>query len=129
MLLPRLPEVSFAQVPPLQDMKQAVERDMRALWAGVEALRLHDLPAANEPTFAPRLERIMQRGWHLPLGWISRAAAAALLAGLGFAQMQVKRAFAPGVRAETQRARPSTRKQKTLRRTRPVEKTDYSRGT
>jgi hypothetical protein len=126
MLLPRLHDVSLT-LPPLPDVKDAVERDVRGLWAGVEALRLHELPAANEPTFAPELERVMQRGWRPPLGWISLAAAAALLAGLGFAQIQVQRHFAPTVRAETQRARPSTRKHK-IHRARP-ERTDYSRGT
>jgi len=129
MLLPRLSDVSFAQVPPLQDMKQAVERDMRALWAGVDVLRLQQLPAANEPTFVPKLERVMQRGWQPPLGWISLAAAGALLAGLGFAQMQMQRHFAPTVKADAQRVRGSTRQQKKIRRTRPPEKTDYSRGT
>ena len=129
MLLPRLPEVSFTRLPPFQDMGQAVRRDVRGLWSGIDALGLHDLPAANEPTFAPRLERVMQRGWQPPLGWISLAAAAALLAGLGFAQIQVQRHLAPAVRLEPQRARPSTRKQKKLPRPHPPERTDYSRGT
>ena len=125
----RLPDVSLTRLPPFQDVGQAVRRDVRGLWSGMEALGLHDLPAANEPIFAPKLERVMQRGWQPPLGWISLAAAGALLAGLGFAQMQVQRHLAPTVRAEPLRARPSTRKQKKLPRPRPPERTDYSRGT
>src|SRR5467141_1133143 len=127
MLLPRLPEVSLPRLPPFQDVGQAVRRDVRALWSGVEALGLHELPAANEPTFAPRLERVMQRGWRPPLGWISLAAAGALLAGLGFAQMRVQRHFTTVVRADPQKARAS--KQKKLRRARFPQRTDYSRGT
>ena len=127
MLLPRLPEVSLARIPPLQDMRQAVRRDMRGLWSGFDALGLHELPAANEPTFAPELERVMQRGWRLPLGWVSLAVAAGLLAGLGFAQMEVQRHFTPVVKAEPQRSQPSTRKQKRLPRARP-ERTAFSSG-
>jgi len=123
----RLHDVSLARLPPLQDVREAVESDVRGLWAGVEALRLHDLPAANEPTFAPQLERVMQRGWRPPLGWISLAAAGALLAGLGFAQMRVQRHFTTVVRADPQKARAS--KQKKLRRARFPQRTDYSRGT
>ena len=40
-------------VPPLHDVREAVERDMRGLWAGMEAFRLHELPAANDETLAP----------------------------------------------------------------------------
>jgi len=128
MLLPRLHEVPLSRLslPPLQDMRQAVERDVRGLWAGMDALLLDDLPAANEPTFAPKLERVMQRGWHLPLGWISLAAAAAFLAAVGFAQMQFQRHLAPTVKVDSQKARPGTRKQKHLRRARPLDRTDYS---
>ncbi|HEX9604092.1 MAG TPA: hypothetical protein VF973_10105 [Myxococcales bacterium] len=129
MSLPRLQDVSLTRLPPLPDVREAVERDVRGLWAGVEALGLHELPAANEPTFAPELERVMQRGWRPPLGWISLAAAGALLAGLGFAQMKVQRHLPPSVKVEPQKARASTRKQKKLRRTRIPERTDYSRGT
>ena len=57
----RLPDVSLPRLPPFQDVGQAVRRDVRGLWSGVEALGLHELPAANEPTFAPRLERVMQQ--------------------------------------------------------------------
>jgi hypothetical protein len=128
MLLPRFPEMSLTRLPPLQDMQQAVRRDVRALWSGFDALRLHELPAANEPTFAPELERVMQREWRPPLGWISLAAAGALLAGLGFAQIQVQRHLAPVVKAGPHRARPSVRKQKKLRRARLPEQTAYSRG-
>lgn len=125
----RLPDVSLPRLPPFQDVGQAVRRDVRGLWSGVEALGLHELPAANEPTFAPRLEQVMQRGFRPPLGWISLAAGAAFLAGLGFAQIQVQRHLAPTVRPEPQRARPSTRKQKKLPRPHSPERTDYSRGT
>jgi len=128
-MLPPRHDVSLARLPPLYDVRDAVERDVRGLWAGVEALGLHELPAANEPTFAPGLERVMQRGWRPPLGWISLAAAGALLGGLGFAQMKVQRHLAPSVRAEPQKARASRRKQKNLRRARLPERTDYSRGT
>jgi len=127
MLLPRLAEVSLARIPPLQDMRQAVQRDVRGLWSGFDALGWHQLPAANEPTFAPELERLMQRGWRPPLGWVSLAVAAGLLAGLGFAQMQVQRHFTPVVKVEPQRSRPSTRKQKRLPRARP-ERTAFSSG-
>ncbi|HYR19445.1 MAG TPA: hypothetical protein VEQ15_08130 [Myxococcales bacterium] len=123
----RLHDVSLTRLPPLHDVREAVGRDVRGLWAGVEALGLHELPAANEPTFAPRLERVMQRGWRPPLGWISLAAAGALLAGLGFAQMKVQRHLTTAVRAEPQKARAS--KQKKLPRARIVERTAYSRGT
>ena len=126
MLRPRLPEMSFARLPPLQDMRQAVERDVRGLWSGVDALWLHDLPAANEPTFAPKLERVMQTGWRPPLGWVSLAAAAALFAGLGFAQIQVQRHFVPAVKAEPKKPRPSMRKQKRLARARAPDRTEYS---
>jgi hypothetical protein len=129
MLLPRLPEVSLPRLPPFQDVGQAVRRDVRGLWSGFDALGLHELPAANEPTFAPKLEQVMQRGWRPPLGWISLAAGAAFLAGIGFAQIQVQRHLAPAVRPEPQRARPSTRKQKKLPRPHSPERTDYSRGT
>src|SRR5207244_10712753 len=98
MLLPRLPEVSFTRLPPFQDMGQAVRRDVRGLWSGIDALGLHDLPAANEPTFAPELERVMQRGWRPPLGWDSLAAAAACLAGGGFARSQGHRHLPPAAR-------------------------------
>ena len=62
----RLREVSLPNLPPLQDVGDAVRRDVKGLWSGIEALGLHDLPAANEPTFAPALERVMQRGWRPP---------------------------------------------------------------
>jgi len=125
----RLREVSLPNLPPLQDVGDAVRRDVKGLWSGIEALGLHDLPAANEPTFAPALERVMQRGWRPPLGWVSLAAAAAFLAGAGFAQIHVRRHLVPTVKAEPQRARPSTRKHKNLRRLHVQERTDYSRGT
>jgi hypothetical protein len=126
MLLPRLHDVSLTRLPPLPDVRDAVERDVRGLWAGFEALGLHQLPAANEPTFAPELDRVMQRGWRPPLGWVSLAVAGAVLAGVGFAQMKVQRHLAPSVRAEAQKARAS--KQKKLPRARFVERTNYSRG-
>jgi len=125
MLRPRLPDMSIARLPPLHDMRQAVERDVRGLWSGIDALWLHDLPA-NEPTFVPKLERVMQRGWRPPLGWASLAAAAALFAGLGFAQIQVQRRLAPVIKAEPQKSRPSTRQSKKLRRPAP-DRTEYSR--
>ena len=127
MLRPRLPEMSLTRLPPLQDMRQAVERDVRGLWSGIDALWLHDLPAANEPTFAPKLERVMQSGWRPPLGWASLAAAAALFAGLGFAQIQVQRRLAPAIKAEPQKSRPSTRHSKKLRRPPALDRTEYSR--
>ena len=126
-MLLRLPELSLDRIPPLQDVQQAVRRDVRGLWSGIDALWLHHLPAANEPTFAPELERVMQRGWRPPLGWSSLAAAAALFAGLGFAQIQVQRHLAPTVKAEPQKSRPSTRHSKKLRRPPALDRTEYSR--
>ena len=124
--LPKLPPL----LPPLQDVREAVQRDMRGLWAGMEALRLHDLPAANEPTFTSEwaAAAVPVRSWRPPLGWVSLAAAGALLAALGFAQIEVQHRLSPTVQ-QVQQARPATRKHKKLRRVRPPERTDYSRGT
>jgi hypothetical protein len=128
MLLPPLRDVPLPKIPPLHEMRVAVERDVRGLWAGVEALRLHELPAGNQATLARETEPAAEKPWRPPLGWISLAVAGALLATLGFAQILVQRRLSPTVQADTQKSRPSTRKQKKLRRTRP-DRTDYSRGT
>jgi hypothetical protein len=124
--LPKLPTL----LPPLQDVREAVEKDMRGLWAGMEALRLHDLPAANEPTYAPEppVAAAPARSWRPPLGWVSLAAAGALFAALGFAQIEVQHRLGPTVQ-QVQQPRPATRRHKKLRRVRPPERTDYSRGT
>jgi hypothetical protein len=127
-LLPRLPPLP--KLPPLHDMREAVERDMRGLWAGMEAFRsFHEVPAANEATFTPEpAPPTPARPWRPPLGWISLAAAGALFAALGYAQIHVQRRLAPTVQ-QPQKSHPATRKQKKLRRVRLPERTDYSRGT
>ena len=124
--LPKLPPL----LPPLQDVREAVENDVRGLWAGMEALRLHDLPAANEPTYAPELPVAAPpaRSWRPPLGWVSLAAAGALFAALGFAQIELQHRLAPTAQP-AQQPRQATRKHRKLRRVRPPERTDYSRGT
>src|SRR2546430_17154463 len=116
MLLPRLPEVSLTRLPPFQDMGQAVRRDVRGLWSGIDALGLHDFPAANEPTFAPELERVMQRGWGPPLGWGSLGGGAPVLAGVGFSQIQGQPHLSPGRRPEPQGEGAATREPKKLTR-------------
>ena len=133
--LPPLPRLLLPKLPPLHDVREAVQRDMRGLWSGMEALRFHDLPAANdpsfaaEPSFAPELSVAAPVvAWRPPLGWISLAAAGVLFAALGFAQMEVQRRLSPSVQ-QTQQQRPATRKHKKLRRVRTPERTDYSRGT
>jgi len=114
-------------VPPLHDVREAVERDMRGLWAGMEAF--HELPAANDETLAPEpVVAPPARAFHPPLGWISLAAAGALFATLGFAQFQLQRHLSPTVQ-QPQKQRPATRKNKKLRRSPRPERTDYSRGT
>jgi hypothetical protein len=124
--LPKLPPL----LPPLQDMREAVEKDVRGLWAGMDALRLHELSAANEPTYVPEppVTATVARAWRPPLGWVSLAAAGALFAALGFAQIEVQHRLAPTAQP-VQQPRPATRKHKKLRRVRPPERTDYSRGT
>lgn len=115
-------------VPPLHDVREAVERDMRALWSGVDALGLHELPAANDETLLPEpVAEPAARAFRAPLGWISLAAAGALFAALGFAQIQLQHHLSPTVQ-QPQKAR-TVRKHNKLRRVRPPERTDYSRGT
>jgi hypothetical protein len=123
--LPKLPPL----LPPLQDVREAVQRDMRGLWAGMEALRLHELPAANDPMIAPEsvAAAVPVRAWRPPLGWVSLAAAGALLAALGFAQIEVQHRLSPTVQ-QVEKPRAAPRKHKKLHRVRP-ERTDYSRGT
>jgi hypothetical protein len=116
-------------VPPLHDVREAVGRDMRGLWAGMDALRLHEMPAANdEPVAAEPIPASPARTFRPPLGWVSLAAAGALFAALGFAQIQLQRRLAPTVQQQPQKAR-AVRKHNKLRRVRPPERTDYSRGT
>ena len=130
-LLPPLSKLpALPKLPPLPDVREAVQRDMRALWAGMEALRLPEVAAANEPTYAPEppVAATVARAWRPPLGWVSLAAAGALFAALGFAQIEVQHRLAPTAQP-AQQPRPATRKHKKLRRVRPPERTDYSRGT
>ena len=129
-LVPLLQSMPLPKIaPPLHDVREAVERDMRGLWAGMDAFRLHELPAANDETLAPEPVAVPPaRAFHPPLGWISLAAAGALFATLGFAQFQLQRQLSPTVQ-QPQKQRPATRKNKKLRRSPRPERTDYSRGT
>jgi hypothetical protein len=129
-LLPPLSKLpALPKLPPLHDVRDAVQRDMRALWAGMEALRLSEVAAANEPTYAPEpAPAAPSPAWRPPLGWISLAAAGTLLTTLGFAQIELQRRLSPSVQ-QVQQPRPATRKQKKLRRVRLPDRTDYSRGT
>src|SRR3954470_9427342 len=72
-------------------VQRAVAQDMRALWEGAEA-NFHELPAVNDslPTEAEARKQGPFGGWRLPLGWISLAAGAAVIAGLGLAQVEVR---------------------------------------
>jgi hypothetical protein len=74
-------------------MQRAVAHDMRALWEGAEA-NFHEASAANEPTEAVNdssaAEPTVDDGWRLPLGWISLAAGAAAIAGLGLAHIEMR---------------------------------------
>jgi len=128
-LMPLLHSVPLPSLVPLHDMREAVERDMRGLWAGVEAFRLHELPAANDEMVVPQPAATPRvRAFRPPLGWISLAVAGVLFAALGFAQMHLQRHLS-GTVQQPQKSRPATRKQKKLRRVRIPERTDYSRGT
>ncbi|HWE25872.1 MAG TPA: hypothetical protein VG496_18195 [Myxococcales bacterium] len=128
-LLPLLQSVPLPTLTPFYEVRDAVERDMRGLWAGVDALGLHELSAANdetllpEPAAAPRV-----RTFRPPLGWISLAAAGALFATLGYAQIQLQRHLSPTVQ-QAQKPPAAKRKHKKVRRVRQPERTDYSRGT
>jgi hypothetical protein len=58
---------------------------------GAEA-NFHVAPALSEPAPAANdspSENLLE-GWRLPLGWISLAAGAAVIAGLGLAQIEVR---------------------------------------
>ena len=124
MSLPGLHHVPLPKLPPLQEVRAAVEEDVRGLWAGVEALGVHE-PAANEEPPAPA-----ERPWRPPLGWISLAAVGALLAGLGLAQIEVRRHLwrpAPALQVQVQKRIPP-RTQKKLRRVRVPNRTDFSRS-
>jgi hypothetical protein len=128
-LMPFLQSVPLPKLVPLHDVREAVENDMRGLFAGMEALSLHELPAANDETLVTEpVTTAPVRAFHPPLGWISLAAAGALFATLGFAQIQVQRHLSPTVQ-QPQKPRPATRKQKKVRRIRNPDRTDYSRGT
>jgi hypothetical protein len=128
-LAPLLQGVPLPTLAPLHDVRDAVERDMRGLWAGMEALRLHELRAANDETVAIALAAApVERRFRPPLGWVSLAFAGALFAALGFAQTEVQRHLAPTVQ-QPQKPRSATRKQKKVRRVRAPDRTDYSRGT
>jgi hypothetical protein len=72
-------------------VQRAVTQDMRALWVGAEA-NFHEVrvvsesvPPANDPPAEGLFESL-----RLPLGWISLAAGAAVIAGLGLAQIEVR---------------------------------------
>jgi len=123
--LPSLHDVPLPKLPPLHEVREAMEEDVRGLWAGVEALRPHDAPAANEETSAPA--PAARPPWRPPLGWISLAAAGALLAGLGLAQMEVQRHLRRPPAAQHQK-RATPRKYKKLHRERVPNRTDFSRS-
>jgi hypothetical protein len=129
-LMPLLQSVPLPKFVPLHDVREAVERDMRGLLAGMEALRLHDLPAANDETVAPPPTAAAKtHAYRPPLGWISLAAVGALFAALGFAQIQVQRHLSSPAVQQPQKPHTAARKHKKLRRVRLPEQTDYSRGT
>jgi hypothetical protein len=107
-------------------VQRAVAHDMRALWEGAEA-NFHEVPAANEPTEAandcPSESGV--DGWRLPLGWISLAAGAAAIAGLGLAHVEVRE------RTEAAQQNQSSRglSKKTLRRGGShISRTDWSKS-
>jgi len=73
-------------------VQRVVAQDMRALWEGAEA-NFHEVPAAAddgpevaEETTGP----LPDARWRMPLGWISLAAGAAAIAGLGLMQIEVR---------------------------------------
>src|SRR5256885_8718973 len=62
-------------------VQHAVAQDMRALWEGAEA-NFHEVRAANDSV--PPVDSLAPGrfdAWRLPLGWISLAAGAAVIAG------------------------------------------------
>ena len=108
-------------------VQRAVAQDMRALWEGAEA-NFHEVAAASEPTAAANdwtTDGPLDGGWGLPLGWISLAAGAAIIAGLGLAQIEVRERREPTVQGRQSRAPVK----KALRRGRPaMSRTDWSRS-
>jgi len=72
-------------------VQRVVAQDMRALWEGAEA-NFHQDPAVND--VAAALEEttgpLPDVGWRMPLGWISLAAGAVAIAGLGLMQIEVR---------------------------------------
>src|SRR5438477_11791751 len=69
-------------------VQRAVGHDMRALWEGAEA-NFHDVHAVDDsvPAEAEAPAQGRFEGWRLPLGWISLAPCASVVAGLGLAQI------------------------------------------
>src|SRR5256885_6115292 len=65
-------------------VQRAVAQDMRALWEGAEA-NFHDVHAVDDsvPAEAEAPAQGRFEGWRLPLGWISLAAGAAVITGVG----------------------------------------------
>src|SRR5256885_7402115 len=73
-------------------VQRVVAQDMRALWEGAEA-NFHEVPVAKNdpvPAVGDSPAESAFDGWRLPLGWISLAVAASVIAGLGLAQVQVR---------------------------------------
>src|SRR3954468_21952765 len=73
-------------------VQRVVAQDMRALWAGAEA-NFHEASAPARDLPAPpedATDDAPDRPWRVPLGWISLAAGAAAIAGLGLAQIEVR---------------------------------------
>ena len=108
-------------------VQRAVTQDMRALWEGAEA-NFHEISAANEPT-APAndspADGPLDGGWRLPLGWISLALGAAVIAGLGLAQIEVRERRESNVQGRQSRGPVK----KALRRGRSVvSRTDWSKS-
>ncbi|TMB37997.1 MAG: hypothetical protein E6J62_04300 [Deltaproteobacteria bacterium] len=110
-------------------VQRAVAQDMRALWEGAEA-NFHDVHAVDDsvPAEAEAPAQGRFEGWRLPLGWISLAAGAAVIAGLGLAQIEVReRQQSQTTTQQNQKSRGLAKK--ALRRTRSsMGRTDWSKS-